>query len=96
MDHPTDFEAILKQTFEAQQKQLASQNRLIKQMEERAAARDPAYEDLQFKHVTFNASQPKPTIPPTSKKGKMRASTGSIPTKTSSNPRPMKPSQTRS
>ncbi|KAG0140178.1 hypothetical protein CROQUDRAFT_100483 [Cronartium quercuum f. sp. fusiforme G11] len=40
MDRPTDFEAILKQMFKAQQKQLASQNRLIEQMEERATTWD--------------------------------------------------------
>ncbi|KAH9809369.1 hypothetical protein DFH28DRAFT_934036 [Melampsora americana] len=75
--------AILKQNLELQQKQIEAQNKVIEQMQAQSAAREQQYEDLLKKFETVGVNGPQSQSSPPAPKKKARASTGSIPNKTS-------------
>ncbi|KAG0148813.1 hypothetical protein CROQUDRAFT_105533 [Cronartium quercuum f. sp. fusiforme G11] len=73
---------MLQKNYEAQQQQIANQTKIIEQMQQQAAARDKAYEDLLNKFQEIGVQNvTKSSASMDKKKSKMRASTGSIPNK---------------
>ncbi|EGG01780.1 uncharacterized protein MELLADRAFT_110672 [Melampsora larici-populina 98AG31] len=96
---PASLQEMLQKNYEAQQQQIASQNELIKQMQQQAATREKAYEDLLNKFQEVGVKNATAESSPSSNKqrSKPRASTGSIPNKpTSSSLKPSKSNRTPS
>ncbi|EGG03289.1 uncharacterized protein MELLADRAFT_90318 [Melampsora larici-populina 98AG31] len=94
---PNDLQAMLLKSFEAQQAQIATQNRMLEQMQKEAAAREKAYEDLLNKFQDVGVKNTSSSTSDSTKKKKTpRASTGSIPHKPSKSPIPEKSSRTPS